>query len=130
MSDTLLDGWTDALGKVLADERREWQRERGLAIAEIRAEAASLMLALKDKLDAPAPEPAAPQYVSDELALMVAKAAALLAEASPIITQPAPPQPPAVVNVTVPLPAPRTERTRVTKHDEQGRIVEIERDVA
>jgi hypothetical protein len=129
MSDTLLDGWTDALGQILADARREWQRERDLAIAEIRADVASQMLALGDRIE-PAPPPAEPQYVSDDLALMVAKAAALLAEAPPI-SQP-PQHPPApVVNITMPPPpAPRTERTRVTKHDERGRIVEIERDVA
>jgi hypothetical protein len=51
----------------------------------------------------------------------------MLAEA-PLIVAPGPLPP--VVNVTVPLPAPRTERTRVTRHDEHGRIVEIERDVA
>ena len=62
--------------------------------------------------------------VPDDIAPMIARAIALLAEAPPL----AAPQPaPAVVNVN--LPAPRTERSRV-KHDAQGRVVEIERDIA
>ena len=66
-------------------------------------------------------------YVPDDVAMMVGKALAMLAE-SPAIAAPAPVPP--IINVTVPQPAPRTERTRVTKHDEHGRILEIERDVA
>jgi hypothetical protein len=47
-STTLRDGWADALGRVLEDERREWRRERDLAIAEIRAEAAAQALRISD----------------------------------------------------------------------------------
>ena len=42
--DSARDGWADALGLVLADQRREWDRERALAIAEVRAEVAALSL--------------------------------------------------------------------------------------
>lgn len=52
MHDALLDGWADALGHILAAERREWQREREFAIAEIRADAAQQILAMRDALDA------------------------------------------------------------------------------
>lgn len=61
----------------------------------------------------------------DDIAPMIGRAIALLAEAPPIV--PAQPQP--IINVTMPPPA-RTGRSRVTKHDAQGRILEIERDVA
>lgn len=45
---TLREGWADALGRILADERREWQRERDLAVAELRAEIATLSLRITD----------------------------------------------------------------------------------
>jgi hypothetical protein len=41
---TLRDGWADALGRVLADERREWQRERELVVAEHRRALAEFKL--------------------------------------------------------------------------------------
>jgi hypothetical protein len=95
---------------------------------ELRVErAVAVRLALlKDGATGPPGEPGAPAEVEapDEVAPLVAKALSLMAEAPPLL----PPQPsPPVVNVTV--PAARTERSRV-KHDEHGRIVEIERDVA
>jgi hypothetical protein len=52
MDGALLDGWADALGQILAAERREWQRERDIAIAEVRAEAAGQILALRDAFEA------------------------------------------------------------------------------
>jgi hypothetical protein len=51
------DGWADALGQVLATERREWQRERELAsaehrriVAELQAEVAQIKLHLFETL--------------------------------------------------------------------------------
>jgi hypothetical protein len=67
-----------------------------------------------------------PLHAPDDVALMIGKAIAMLEEPPPATTAaPAP-----VINVTVPPPAARTERTRVVKHDDKGRILEIERDVA
>ncbi len=129
-----LEALAAELGADVARIERELKLTVALEIERLRVEAATQMLALQDRIDAraaelraaipPAAEPAPAE--PDDIAPMVAKAMALIADppAAPL------PQPPAVVNVTVPLPAPRTERTRVTKHDEQGRIVEIERDVA
>jgi hypothetical protein len=125
----------DELGAQVARIERDLKQTFALEIERLRAETATRMLAFQDRIDAKAaelraampatvPPPAEPEE-PDDIAPMIAKAMALIAEVPA-----APPQPPAVVNVTVPLPAPRTERTRVTKHDEQGRIVEIERDVA
>lgn len=55
LPDTLHDGWADALGRVLASERREWQREREIAttdhrriVAELQAEAANFRLKLTE----------------------------------------------------------------------------------
>lgn len=202
--DTLREGWADALGRILADQRKEWDRDRALAIAEFRAEVATLTLrvnelvaerlaAVKDGEPGPAgaegpqgpqgapgergepggsgvdgppgvegppgppgapgepgakgetgepgppgdPGPAGEKggpgppgvepQAPDDVAQLVARGIAMLAE-SPAIP-PAAPAPP-VVNVTVPPPVRGIERTRVTKHDEKGRILEIERDVA
>jgi hypothetical protein len=72
MPDTLLDGWTDALGQALAIERREWQRERDLAsiehrriVAELQAEVANIKLHLyqvvQEKLAAVQDGPPGPQ---------------------------------------------------------------------
>jgi hypothetical protein len=125
-----LEALAAELGADVARIEREIKLTVALEIERLRAETATQMLALHDRIEAKAaalravPPPAEPEE-PDDIAPMVAKALALIAEVPA-----APPQPPAVVNVTVPLPAPRTERTRVTKHDEQGRIVEIERDVA
>jgi hypothetical protein len=126
----------DELGAQVARLERDLRQAFALELERLRAETATRMLAFQDRIDAraaelraamPAAEPAPPEPepAPDDIAPMVAKALALIADPPA-----APPQPPAVVNVTVPLPAPRTERTRVTKHDEHGRIVEIERDVA
>jgi hypothetical protein len=129
-----LEELAEALGGELGAQAARIEREIKLTVAleieRLRAETATQMLALHDRIEAKAaalravPPPAEPE-TPDDIAPMVAKALALIADPPA-----APPQPPAVVNVTVPLPAPRTERTRVTKHDEHGRIVEIERDVA
>jgi hypothetical protein len=125
------------LGAQVARLERDLKQTFALELERLRAETAIQMLAFQDRIDAKAaelqaaippaadPAPPEPEPAPDDIAPMVAKALALL-DAPPA----APPQPPAVVNVTVPLPAPRPERTRVTKPDEQGRIVEIERDVA
>jgi hypothetical protein len=43
---TLRDGWAEALGRILADERREWQRERELVVAEHRRVIAEIKLEL------------------------------------------------------------------------------------
>jgi hypothetical protein len=125
-----LEALAAELGADVTRIEREIKLTVALEIERLRAETATQMLALHDRIEAKAaalravPPPAEPEEPAD-IAPMVAKAMALIADPPA-----APPQPPAVVNVTVPLPAPRTERTRVTKHDEQGRIVEIERDVA
>jgi hypothetical protein len=129
-----LEELAEALGGELGAQTARIEREIKLTVAleieRLRAETATQMLALHDRIEAKAaalraaPPPAEPEE-PDDIAPMVAKALALIADPPA-----APPQPPAVVNVTVPLPAPRTERTRVTRHDEHGRIVEIERDVA
>ena len=67
-----------------------------------------------------------PLHAPDDVALMIGKAIAMLEEPPPATTAaPAP-----VINVTVPPPPARTERTRVVKHDDKGRILEIERDIA
>jgi hypothetical protein len=77
MPDTLLDGWTDALGQALAIERREWQRERDLAtiehrriVAELQAEIASfkldLHLLVHEKLAAVQDGPPGPQGEAGE----------------------------------------------------------------
>lgn len=71
--------------------------------------------------------PPADLYAPDDLAPLIGKSIAMLAEAPTII---APGPMPPIVNVTVPPPPARTERTRVVKHDDKGRILEIERDVA
>lgn len=63
-------------------------------------------------------------HAPDDLAPLIGKAIALLAEAPPL-TQAVPPVPQPIVNLT--LPAKGIERTRVTKHDKQGRILEFER---
>lgn len=63
-------------------------------------------------------------HAPDDLAPLIGKAIAMLAEAPPLMQAP-PPVPPPIVNVT--LPAKGVERTRVTKHDKQGRILEFER---
>lgn len=72
----------------------------------------------------PAAAPAEPfqLHAPDDLAPLIGRAVAMLAEASPLAPPPAP-QP--IVNVT--LPTKGIERTRVTKHDNQGRILEFER---
>lgn len=177
----LRDRWADVLGQALADERREWDQKRDLAIAELRAEFAERWLRVTELVTArladvkdgepgptgPAgePGPQGPQgergeqgeagqagtdgppgiqgapgapgapaergvvdvYAPDDLALLVGRGIALLAEA-PAITAPAPPSP--VISVTIPPAVRSVERTRVTKHDDKGRILEIERDVA
>jgi integrin beta 3 len=71
--DALSDDWADALGQVLADERREWQRARDLAIAELRAEVATLSLRVADLVTARLaevkdgePGPAGPQGPAGE----------------------------------------------------------------
>lgn len=173
IADSTLDGWADALGRVLADQRREWDRERALAIAEVRAEVAALTLrvhelvaerlaAVKDGEPGPVGErgpqgsagergeqgepgergadgspgiegPPGPPGASaelqapDDVAEMIGRAVQMLVEAPPL-QHAQPPGP--VVNVTVPAPVRSVERTRVTKHDDKGRILEIERDVA
>lgn len=67
-----------------------------------------------------------PLHAPEDVALMIGRAIAMLEEPPPATTAaPAP-----VINVTVPPPIARTERTRVVKHDDKGRILEIERDVA
>ena len=76
--------------------------------------------------EAAEPPPLPELHAPAEIAPLIGRAIAMLAEA-PALVPPLPPAP--VVNVTVPQPAPRTERSRV-KHDAQGRVVEIERDVA
>jgi hypothetical protein len=48
--DALHEGWAEALGQVLKQERREWQRERELAVAEFRAELATIKLELWERL--------------------------------------------------------------------------------
>lgn len=63
-------------------------------------------------------------HAPDDLAPLIGKAIAMLAEAPPLMQAP-PPVPQPIVNVT--LPAKGIERTRVTKHDKQGRILEFER---
>jgi hypothetical protein len=166
--DSARDGWADALGLVLADQRREWDRERDRAIAECRAEIAALMLrvhermaTVKDGERGPAGEPgpqgragergeqgergevgdigpegqqgipgppgaSAEPYAPDDVAPLISRAIAMIAE-SPAIAAPQPAAP--VVNVTIPPAVRSVERTRVTKHDDKGRILEIERDV-
>ena len=128
------------LGAQAARIERELKMSLRIEIERLRAERAEFELrveravtlrlaALKDGAAGPPGEPGAPAAIDDapdDIAPMVAKALSLLVEAPPLV----PPQPlPPVVNVTVPPPAPRTERSRV-KHDAQGRVVEIERDVA
>jgi collagen triple helix repeat protein len=204
IADSTLDGWTDALGRVLADQRREWDRDRALAIAEVRAEVAALTLRVHELVaerlatvkdgergpvgeqglqgpagepgergepggqggngppgvDGPPGPPGAPgergekgdagevgprgepgpagepgeagppgvePHAPDDVAVLIGRAVALLAEAPAIVAAAAPAP---VVNVTVPAPVRSVERTRVTKHDDKGRILEIERDVA
>jgi hypothetical protein len=63
-----------------------------------------------------------------DLAPLIGKAIALLAEAPPILEQPVAPVP--IVNVTLPAAKSGVERTRVTKHDAAGRILEFERESA
>jgi hypothetical protein len=48
MNDAEVDSWAEALGEVLARERREWTRERDLAIAEVRCEVAGQILRLSE----------------------------------------------------------------------------------
>lgn len=76
------------------------------------------------------------EYAPDEVAALMSRGIAILAEAAPL-TAPvgeheaamrlmlAQLQP--IINVTVPSVPVRPERTRVTKHDAHGRILEIER---
>lgn len=125
------------LGAIAARIERDLKMALALEVERLRAERAEFELrveravgerlaALKDGAAGPPGEPGAPAEIEppDDLAPMVARALALLAE-TPALALPQPA--PAVVNVT--LPPPRTERSRV-KHDAQGRVVEIERDVA
>lgn len=138
-----LEELAEALGSELGAQAARIERDLKLALAveveRLRAERAEFELrvertvgerlaALKDGAAGPPGEPGPPAEVEapDDIAPMVAKGLALLAEA-PALVPPAPPLP--VVNVTVPPPAPRTERSRV-KHDAQGRIVAIEREIA
>jgi len=127
------------LGAIAARIERDLRLQFAVEVERGRAERAEFQLkierdvseklaARKDDPPPPVELPPLPElHAPDDVAMMVGKALAMLAEAPAI----AAPQPlPPVVNVTVPQPAPRTERTRVTKHDEHGRIVEIERDVA
>lgn len=58
MNDKLLDAFSDALGRVLAEERREWEKEREriqaearALVAELKAENASLQNTIKDSID-------------------------------------------------------------------------------
>ena len=132
-----LEALAAELGQDAARLERELRLEVRAALAEhelrVRAleqqiiEQRAMLAATPGPIGPPGPPGEMPTLEApDEVAPMIAKAVAMLAEAPPLVmAQPAP-----VVNVTVPLPAPRTERTRVTKHDEHGRIVEIERDVA
>jgi hypothetical protein len=151
MNDTEADTWAEALGEVLARERREWRRARDMALNEIRAEISTFKLsvhefvterlgALRDGETGPAgadgPEgvqgppgpPGAAGEAPDDIALLVGRGIAMLAEAAPAIA--AAPGVAPVINVTIPPAARSVERMRVTKHDDKGRILEIERDVA
>ena len=134
-----LEELAEALGSELGAQAARIERDLKLALAleveRLRAERAEFELrverAVGERLaalkDGPAGPPGEPAEVEapDDIAPMVAKGLALLAEAPALV----PPQPPApVVNVTVPQPAPRTERSRV-KHDAQGRVIEIEREI-
>lgn len=64
---------------------------------------------------------AASIHAPDDVAVLIGRSAAILAEAPSLPQTASAP----VINLTIP---PRTERTRV-KHDQQGRITEIERGV-
>jgi hypothetical protein len=75
-------------------------------------------------IQGPSGPPGVDPYAPDDLAHLISRGASMLAEA-PVIAPPAP-----VINVTVPTPVRSVERTRVTKHDDRGRILEIERNVA
>lgn len=136
-----LEELAEALGGELGAQAARIERDLKLQLAveieRLRAERAEFELrvertvaerlaALKDGAAGPPGEPGAPAEVDapDDIAPMVAKALSLLSEAPPLVLAQSAP---AVVNVT--LPPPRTERSRV-KHDAQGRVVEIERDVA
>lgn len=125
------------IGVVVGTIERELRLQVAAELAELRAARAEQEMRLRGMEEQTAArlaglrngEPGPPGEtpaldVPDEIAPMVARAISLLAEAPPLLP---PPLPPAVVNVTV--PPPRTERSRV-KHDAQGRVVEIERDVA
>lgn len=131
-----------ALGEELGAQAARIERDLKLAFAheterlradraefELRIEraVAERLAALKDGPPGP-PGEAAPMpelHAPDDLAPLIGKAIGLLAApgAAPSSATTAP-----VVNVTVP-PA-RTERIRVVKHDDKGRILEIERGVA
>ena len=135
--DELAGALGNELGAQAARIERELKMSLALEIERLRAERAEFELrvertvaerlaAVKDGAAGPPGEPGAPAEVDapDDIAPMVAKALSLLSEAPPLLPQqPLPP----VVNVN--LPAPRTERSRV-RHDAQGRVIEIERDVA
>lgn len=104
-------------------ELRAVRAEQEMRLRALEEQTAARLAGLRDGEPGPPGETPALD-VPDEIAPMVARAIAMLAEAPSLL----PPQPlPPVVNVTV--PPPRTERSRVT-HDAQGRVVAIERDVA
>lgn len=117
------------IGSVMAGIERD-MRERASALEEmiVRGFADAESRAADIAARIPEPREAELPMVPDEIAPLIARAAALLAEALPLVVRDVP-TPAPVVNVTVPMPpqpAPRTERSRV-KHDAQGRVVEIER---
>jgi len=121
----------DALAAELGNDMARIKRDVSGAVAEMRTQVAERLAAIRDGEPGPPGPPGEPaqQHAPDELAPLIGRAIALLAEAPPLVRAP-PAIPAPVVNVTVPpAPPPRIERSRV-KHDEHGRIVEIERDVA
>jgi hypothetical protein len=72
-------------------------------------------------------EPGVEPFAPDELAFLIARGINMLAETDCDMAA-CRSQPPAIVNVHLPAPARRVETTRVTKHDDRGRILEIERE--
>jgi hypothetical protein len=131
---TPLEELAAALGADVARIERDMRQRIG-AFGELVqtgvADIAERTAALGERVEERLAELRDPVVAPDELAPLISRAAALLAEAPPLVRVP-PAIPGPVVNVTVPLPPaspPRVERSRV-KHDDAGRIVEIERDVA
>lgn len=137
-----LEDLAEALGGELGAQAARIERDLKMTLAleveRLRAERAEFELRveravavrlaeLKDGAAGPPGEPGAPAEAEpppEDIEPMIAKGLALLADAPPLASAQAP-----VINITVPQPQPRTERSRV-QHDAQGRVVAIERDVA